>query len=342
MGSVMPLLAVAEKLKEIRPNAEFLFLGTKTGPEKKVVEKYQIPFKAITGGKFRRYFNFHIFFDPWLVFFGFIQSFFIIKKFQPKVVISAGSYISVPVVWAAWLLRKPSIIHQEDIQPGLANLLMSRFASLITVTLEKSLKDFPAKKTVLTGNPYRPEILTGDKNKAISELGLKDNLPIILIGGGGVGALELNKIVVDALPELTKFCQIVHLTGRGKMLAVGNRENYYPHEFLTEGIKDILAAAEIVVTRAGFSSLTELAILGKPAIIIPLPATHQEDNARFFSKNNAALVVQQKDLTPEILITAIKELLDNPAKRLELSRNIVKMMSKDATEKFVEQILKII
>ncbi|MFH1226238.1 MAG: glycosyltransferase, partial [bacterium] len=149
MGSVMPLLAVAEKLKFVRPATEFLFLGTSTGPEKPVVEKAGLTFRVIPAGKLRRYFSLKNLLTPFWVLGGLLQSLFIIRKFRPDAIVSAGGFVSVPVIWAGWLLRVPSMTHQSDVRPGLANLLMSRFVKKITVTFEESLKNFPKNKTIL-------------------------------------------------------------------------------------------------------------------------------------------------------------------------------------------------
>lgn len=340
MGSVSPLLAVAEKLKEVRPGAEFLFLGTRKGPERRVVEEKGLIFKAISSGKFRRYFSFRLLIDPFLVLLGLLQSIFIIRRFKPNLVIAAGSFISVPVVWAAGLLKVPALTHQQDIRPGLANLLMSRLVKIITVTFEESLKDFPADKAVLTGNPFRPEILQGNREQAKNEFSLKNDLPVVLIAGGGTGALGLNQLVAEALPNLVNFCQVIHLTGKDKGTEKINLENYHSYEFLTGQMKDALAVADLVVTRAGFSSLTELAVLGKPIIIIPMPQTHQEANAQFFVRNNAALMLDQKTLTAQTFSEAIRNLLADEAKKADLSRNIKKMIPLDSTANFVKEILK--
>lgn len=343
MGSVSPLLAAAKKIEANNPQADFLFIGTRSGPEKKVIESQNITFKPIFSGKFRRYFSFRFFIDPFLVLIGLIQSIVIIRKFKPDLVVAAGSFVAVPLVWAAWLLRIPSVTHQQDIIPGLANLLMSRFVKMVTVTFSESLKDFPKDKARLTGNPYRQEILTGTKEKAIEDFKLLNNRPTVLVLGGGTGALEINKLLSESLPELLKFCQVIHATGQGRGLENNRQlENYHGYEFLNKELPDALAVADLIITRAGFSTLTELAVLGKPAVIIPMPESHQEDNAKYFAKNNAALVVNQKSLTPDGLAELVKDLLANPAKRAELSRNIQKMIPKESTDNFVKEILNLI
>lgn len=338
IGSVSPLIAIFEEIKKQQPKDEFLWLATRNGPELKLILGYQIPVKVIFAGKFRRYFSFKNFLDPFLVILGFFQAFFIILKFKPDAILSAGGFVSVPVVWAGWLLRKPALIHQQDVGMGLANKLMAPFAKIITVTFPRSLTDFPAEKTVLTGNPVRPDILTGSKEEGYKNFNLSPELPTILVIGGGTGAQRLNNIVIEALPELSSFCQMIHLTG-GKIEKIVEHPRYHGYDFLTEQLKDAYAVADLVISRAGMSVLTELAVLGKPAIIIPIPASHQEQNAIEFFKNNAALLVEEKNLTPAGFLEAIKELLADKVQLENLSRNIKKIMPADAAQKIVKMIL---
>ncbi|TSC96323.1 MAG: UDP-N-acetylglucosamine--N-acetylmuramyl-(pentapeptide) pyrophosphoryl-undecaprenol N-acetylglucosamine transferase [Parcubacteria group bacterium Athens1014_10] len=345
IGSVSPLLAISQKIKEKNSEVKFLFLGTYKGRvEKELVKNYKIPFQPIFSGKLRRYLSFKNFIDLIFIFLGFVQSFFIILKFRPNVIVSAGSFVSVPVIWAGWILKIPSLIHQQDAVPGLANKLMAPFATKITVVFEKSLKDFPKDKTILTGNPTREDIFAGDKKRAREIFKLEKDLPVILFIGGGTGALALNKLIIEALLELTKFCQIIHLTGKNKNLLVDLKNfggNYHAYDFLTKEMPDAYAAADLVVCRAGMGTLTEISLMGQPAIIIPIPNSHQEKNAEIFSQKNAAILLNQRELTPEILIQEIKNLLNNQEKLKILSENINKVMKSGAMEKIIEEINKI-
>lgn len=348
IGSVTPLLALAEELnnKFLKLNIEyqFLWLGTKNGPERELIANYQIPFQAIFAGKLRRYFDFRNFIDPLFVFLGFIQSFWILLKFKPSIILSAGSFVSLPVILAGWLLRISSLVHQQDIKPSLTNKLMTPFVSRITVTFEKSLKDFPAKKTIWTGSPARKEILEGDRERGMKVFNLEKDLPVVLVLGGGTGALELNKIILKIVEEITKFCQIIHLTGRGKFI-VSEFKNarYHPYEFLVKKMKDAYAVADLIICRAGIGTFTELAALKKPAILIPLPYSHQEKNARFFKDHKAVVTFFQNELKSRNLIEKIKEILENKEGiRDSLKENIQKFTNPKAGKKITEEILKII
>lgn len=341
MGSVSPLIAVADKIKEQKPDADFLWLGTDKGPEKKVVENYSIEFKPIIYGKWPRYFSLENFLAPFKVLAGFFQAIFIINKFKPDIILSAGAFVSVPVIWAGWLLKKKSLIHQQDIRPGLANKLMVPFANKITVTFEESLKFFPKEKTFLTSNSVRKEIFKGSRDWALQKFNLESNVSTVLFLGGGTGALKLNKIISKAVPKLTEFCQIIHVTGKNKKLEKIDNPRYKAYEFLIEDMKDAYAVADLVISRAGLSTLTELSVLAKPTILIPLPG-HQEKNAVYYQKNNAALILNQNDLNEEKLVKTIKNLLDNSSKLENLRRNISKMIDKEADEKIAEEVFKLL
>lgn len=345
-GSVVPLLAITKEYKKQNPEVEFLFVGTKKGiPEKELVRIYNIPYQGIHCGKLRRYFDWRNFFDPILLWLGVIESFFIINKFKPNIILSAGSFVSVPVVWLGWVLRIPILIHQQDIVPGLANLIMAPFATKITVTFEKSLADFPRKKTILTGNPVRSEIMNGDKKGAIKKFGLEENLPTLLVVGGGTGAQKINEMIYQIIPELTKFCQVIHLTGKNKYLKSSAQysatKRYHPYEFLTTEMADAYAVADLVISRAGMGVLTELMALAKPAILIPIPDSHQEKNAQFFADKKAVYVLWQKYLTPQFLFEKIRELILNKGELDKLSQNIKKLFQPEATKKIIEEIEKI-
>lgn len=340
MGSVSPLIAVYEKIKATWPEAQFLFIGTKTGPEKVAVEGYKIPFRAVSSGRLRRYFAWSNFVDPFKIKWGFIQGFFIILKFKPNCVMVAGGFVGVPVAWAAWLLGVPVLIHQQDIIPGLANKLMANIAKRITVSFAASLKDFKFTKTILTGNPVREEMYFCDAPKARQFLALKEDLPVLLILGGGTGAQNINQLVEKSLAELLQFCQVVHITGRGKATSA-TADNYYQFEFLTNAMPEALCAADIVVSRAGISTLSELVILAKPTVLIPIAGSHQVDNAGYFQKNNAVITLSETSLNSVTLTGVIKELFLDKSQRENLSRNIQKMMDRDGAEKVAKELLEI-
>jgi UDP-N-acetylglucosamine--N-acetylmuramyl-(pentapeptide) pyrophosphoryl-undecaprenol N-acetylglucosamine transferase len=335
-GSVTPLLAIAEDLRASE-GFEFLFVGTKNGVEKKMVADAGISYRAIAAGKFRRYFDWHNFLDVIKIKLAFWQAFFIILKERPSLIISAGSFVAVPVVWAGWFLRVPIIVHQMDVRPGLANKLMAPFARVITVTFEKSLVDYGAK-AIWTGNPTRKFSIFNFQFSIKEKFNLKDNLPTVFIYGGGTGAEGINKLVEAGLDNLLSFCQVIHSTGKGKMTAK-RHDNYHPVEFLNaEEMAAALNIADIVVSRAGLGAMTEISVLGKPAIIIPMPDSHQEDNAALLVEKNAAIVLNQNILTADEFAVDVRELLHNENKKRELGEAIKKIMPAGANEEFIKVI----
>jgi len=209
------------------------------------------------------------------------------------------------------------------------------------VTFPQSLSDFPRRKTVLTGNPVRADIFTGDRERAREIFGLKSNLPTLLVLGGGTGALKINQVINEILIDLVKFCQVIHLTGVGKSVADFEHENYHPYELLTDNMKHALAAADLIISRAGMNALTEFSALGKPAIIIPMFKSHQEKNAAYFEKEGGVLVIRENILQSELLFSTIQSLIANEGKLGQLSRDIRKLYRPEAVDKIIEIILQI-
>ena len=341
MGSVSPLLAVYQELKKKYPDSQFLFLGTKNGPEQKIVESYQISFKSIESGKFRRYWSWQNIIDPLKIILGFFQALKLVYGFKPQAVMVAGAFVGVPVAWASWLLRIPVLVHQQDIEKGLANKLMSPIAKKITVSFDVSLKDFPAKKTILTGNPIKSEFYNCQRESALVFFHLNSDLPVILITGGGTGSQNINNLVKESLPKITKFAQVIHTTGKGKSFNFDS-ENYHQYEFLSHEMPEALCVADLVVSRAGLSTLTELSISSKPVVLIPLYGTHQELNASYYQKNNSAVVVSEKGLSAQTFSDLLRDLLSRKDKLESLSDNIAKIMPRDGALKIAGLLIELI
>ncbi|HOY55806.1 MAG TPA: UDP-N-acetylglucosamine--N-acetylmuramyl-(pentapeptide) pyrophosphoryl-undecaprenol N-acetylglucosamine transferase [bacterium] len=346
MGSVSPLLAISQKIKaelgQRNESVGFLWLGTKSGPEREVVEKNNIRFQVVAAGKLRRYFDWHNVADVFNILVAMWQSFFILIKFRPQVILTAGSFVAVPVAVVGWILGVPIFVHQQDVEVGLANKIMSLLAKKITVALEESVRDFPARKTVLVGNPVRKFPISNfqfPNRSQILNLKFQNTLPTILILGGGTGAVAINELVWQALPELIKFCNLVHITGKNKG-NIDENENYKQFEFLGDEIFEAIKMSTLVVSRAGMSALTELAYFSKPTIIIPIPNSHQEKNAKYFQEKNAGVYLRQNELTVEIFVAEIQNLLNDEAKKKDLGKNMHNIFIDYSGEKMVEEILK--
>lgn len=348
-GSVAPLLGILEELQRQQKEYDYLWLGTKEGVEEQMVLAEKIAFKPIISAKFRRYFSWRNIIDLFKLKLAFWQSYFILRKEKPNLIVCAGSYVGVPVVWAAWLQRVPVLIHQQDVRPGLANRLMALFAKTITVTFAKSLNDY-GDKAVWVGNSIRREFkdVKITPREARQKFGLTGSSKVVFIMGGGTGAKAINDLVDDSLVELTKFCQVLHIVGKDKMSKLAKEHqmsnpNYRVFEFIDSfGIIKAYSAASIVVSRCGMATLTELAWLGKPSILIPLPCSHQEDNARIFAAAKAAIVLDQRNLSSVNFVNNIRELLNNEVLQRNFSDEIQAIIKPDGNLLIAEEIQKLI
>lgn len=282
----MPNLAVIE---EVRNGNELLYIGSRDGMEKKLVENAGVRYEGVSCGKLRRYFSVENFVDMFRVPIGLLQARRILKKFEPDVVFSKGGYVSVPVVMAARWLKIPVIVHESDISPGLANKICFKFAKKICVSFEETLAYLPKKllkKVEYTGSPVREEILQGDAEVGYRLTGFDKHRPVILVIGGSQGAEQINELVRASLPELTKKFQIVHIVGKGNLDIGVNKHGYVQYEFLGRELADVYAISEMVVTRGGANAMAELALLKKKVLVIPLSGEasrgDQEENAHLF------------------------------------------------------------
>ncbi len=343
-GPVTPLLAIVDALRsDEKFQGEFLWLGTKSGPERSMVEDIGIEFHSIASGKLRRYFSWRNFTDIFLIIKGFFQSVNVIRKLKPDLVISAGAFVSVPVVLAAWFFRVPVIIHQQDARAGLANKLMAPFAKVITVSFEKSLTDY-GKKAKWIGNPIRQDFLAHklSRREAKQKFGLRSDKPILVIMGGGTGAMAINKLVEESVRDLTRFCQIIHITGRGKVSSMNDKlmeevPNYKYFEWMDKfGMIKAYTVADVIVSRCGMSSLTELSQIGLASILIPMPDSHQEENAAIFKNKDAAVVLNQKELNKNIFVQKIKELINNEELKINYRNKIKTVMKSGADIKMLK------
>ncbi|OGY94669.1 MAG: hypothetical protein A2406_02490 [Candidatus Komeilibacteria bacterium RIFOXYC1_FULL_37_11] len=319
LGSVSPLLAISANYP-----AEYLFIGTIDGPEKDFVLSQGIAnFQAIKSGKLRRYFDVKNFSDIFQTVAGFFQSLKIIWNFKPDIVLTAGSFVAVPVVFAAWLLRKPVIVHQQDIAVGLANKLMAPFAKKITVLFPEQVKDFDSRKTVITGNPVRSVKIDLEKNE-----------PLVLITGGGLGARTMNEFVKQFVPKiLAAGFKVYHLLGAKNADQSLSLDGYYSDKFINKNMMDILARADIVISRAGMSSISEAAALKKALVLIPMTGTHQERNAAFLAKKNAALMIRQYNY--KIMDRYLDKLLNKEDLRKALGDNLNNLFPQNAVNDYV-------
>ena len=335
-GPVTPLLAIAREFYLKYPESTFVFLGTHSGPEKALVSEaaasLPIKFIPMLSGRWRRYFSFKNITDLFNIGGAFFQSIYILKKEKPDLVMSVGAFVSVPLVWAAKFLGVPILIHQQDLRPGLANRLMAGAASLITVTFPNSLEIY-GKKAVLTGNPYSlPSFST--KTDIFKEFGLDANRPLVLIYGGGTGSVSINTAVEKNLDDLLQITQVIHLTGEGKMTGTC-QPGYYTSEFMSNSkLLSVMLASELVVARPGLGTLTDLSALKKASILVPMPNSHQEDNAKACAAEGATVYIEQKDLDSK-LVRWVGDLLNSETRRQELEKNMATIIKPGAADTIV-------
>ena len=342
-GSVTPLIAIYQKLKKMDPDLDALWIGQYEGVEKQIVEKYNISYKGISSGKLRRYFSWRNFIDPFKIIKAWWQSKKIIKDFSPDIILTAGSFVAVPVARAAKSKKVDLLVHQQDISIGLANKLMLPWARWINFTFKDLKFTLPANKELLYfGNPVREEIINGNKARFCQKYNLNPNKKTLLVLGGGTGAMNLNKTIDKQILDLISHCQVLHLTGKGKNLrefGTYHENNYHVIEFLNaEEMGDAFVTADLVVTRAGLSTMSELTVLGKAVVIVPLPGTHQEENADYWTVRNAARLFEEKNFIN--FSKDIIKLLNDYEERQYLEKNIRTLMPADAAEKLAERILK--
>ena len=311
-GHVTPNIALIERLSG--QGWEIAYVGSRDGIERTIMAEMDVRYFAISTGKLRRYFSWQNFIDPVRIFAGFLQSLVICLRYRPDVVFSKGGFVAVPLVMAAWLCRIPVITHESDMTPGLANRLCYPFARRICVNFPQTTRYLPADKVVVTGSPVRDALLHGDARAGRRALGLTEDKPVLLVFGGSLGATSINRAVREALDALLARFQVVHIVGPGNLdPAFDGREGYVQREYLSREFGDVLAAATLVVSRAGANTLYELLVTRKPHILVPLPLSasrgDQIVNAREFEQAGMSFVIPQEELSGESLLARVDEIM---------------------------------
>jgi len=315
-GHVTPHLALLPHL--IKEGYEIHYIGTKNGIERTMMEKIpEITYHAVQSGKLRRYFDWKNFTDPFRVLAGAFQSAYLIGKIKPDVCFSKGGFVSVPVVIGSWLHRVPTLCHESDLTPGLANKICMRFAKKAATTFPECAKALGEKAT-FTGTPLRPELFQGSRKKGLEMAHFTADKPVLLMMGGSLGAQSVNAALRKALPRLLEKLQVFHICGKGNLDAsLNGLQGYYQVEFLSEELPDALAAADYILSRAGANALCEFQALGKPMLLVPYPkgASRGDQilNAQSFEKRGLAKVLMQENMTEDTLTEAIWNLIADEA-----------------------------
>ena len=321
-GHVTPNIALIPELK--KQGYEVHYIGSYEGIESRLIPELGIPYYGISSGKLRRYIDPKNLSDPFKVIRGYGQARHLLKVIRPDVVFSKGGFVSVPVVVAAKTRHIPC----------------SPCADRVCTNFPETLKHLPEHKGVLTGSPIRQELFRGSREKGLSFCGFTDDKPVILIIGGSLGAVRVNEAVRAILPQLLERFQIIHLCGKGKMdESLNGTKGYVQFEYIKEELRDLMAAADIMISRAGANAICEILALRKPNILIPLSAQASRGdqilNAASFEKQGYSIVIQEEELTNEKLLNAVNTAFDE-------KERFIKTMQRSQLNNSIEKIVELI
>ena len=359
-GHIYPALSVAAQLQQ-QYNADILYLGSDDGLETRLVPPTGLRLATIQAGKLNRYLSWRTVTGVMRVPVGMAQAMRLVRQFRPHVAFTSGGYVAVPAGLAARASGAPLLMHQQDVAPNLSNRLLAPLATRVSVAFADSVRYFPANKTLHLGNPIRQAILdvrNVSPQAARTQLGLLPDMPLLLVTGGSQGARHLNQVVCQALPALLQQCQVLQISGdklfnETQTLAEQylsgvpeeTRQRYKLVAYMNEEMPVALQAAEIVLGRSGASMLSELAVLGKPAILVPLPPaigdSPQETNAAMLADKHAAEVILDNNLKPELLIERITDILSSKKRLQEIADAIQKLAKPDATKEIVDTLIQL-
>ncbi len=346
-GHIYPALAIIDKIKAQEPDSEFLYIGTHNRMEKDIVPKKGIPFKSIEMYGFNKKNLFKNFKTIKCIFKGFKDCKNMIKEFNPDIVIGVGGYVTVPVIVSAKKLGYKTFIHEQNSIPGKANRYLAKYCDLIGVSFQSSEEFLPKEKTVLTGNPCSQQAIDMPATTK-TELGLSSNKKLVLITMGSLGSNTVNKIILNSLDKFkNKNYEVLYVTGKSvyntfKDIALPNNVKVLP---FYENLVKVMKRADLMITRAGASTLSELIALEVPSILIPSPFVannHQYINALDLIKNDASLMIEEKDLTPDTLIKQIDQVIDDPVKLKTMKNNLQKLKVEDSALVIYNELNKLI
>lgn len=359
-GHFTPLIAVAEEINRIAEEQRLVdiklyFVSDRPYDERALLENH-IEFKKIEAGKRRAYFSILNYFDIFKTAFGVMRAVLKMFALYPDVVFSKGGYAAFPVLFAAKILRIPVVMHESDSVPGRVNAWTGKFAQKIGIAFPEAANHFPKEKTALVGVPIRRELLQPLTANARNLLSLEQDLPILLVIGGSLGSQTINDVVLDIAPRLVEKYQVIHQVGRnnhkeaaGRLQVIlqgsQHKDRYKMYDYLDESALRLAAGvAELAVARAGATSIFELAHWGIPAILIPIavtPGDHQRENAFAYARAKAGIVIEEKNLTPNLLFGEIERLFSKPDERIKMKEGAKAFALPDAARKLAEEIISI-
>jgi UDP-N-acetylglucosamine--N-acetylmuramyl-(pentapeptide) pyrophosphoryl-undecaprenol N-acetylglucosamine transferase len=359
-GHFYPLIAVAESINKIVKDEKLLpvqlFYMSDSPHDADMLLENNIEYIKISAGKSRRYFSILNFFDFFKTFFGVIDATIKVFNLYPDVIFSKGAYSSFPVLFAAKILRIPVVVHESDSAPGRTNAWAAKFAQRIAVSYPEAAKYFDSKKVAVTGNPVRKSIqMLPARDDARKFLNLMEDIPTILILGGSLGAKIINDQIMSILPALVEKYYVIHQVGKanieeilgtsGVVLADNKLKNRYrPFDYLDDLNMSMSAgASSLIVSRAG-SAIFEIAYWGIPSIIIPIADTngdHQRQNAYNYARSGGAIVIEEINLSPNILLSEITRIMDDNNLQKKMSEGAKSFIKGDAADLIAHEIIKI-
>lgn len=338
-GHVVPAIPIVEALSA--RGCEVHFVGGLDGPERSLVANLPATYHGVRTGKLRRYLSVQNLLDCFRIPLGVFQAWRLLRRIAPDVVFSKGGFASFPAVLGAWLNGIPVVAHESDLTPGLANRLALPFVAALCLNFDASAAG-RRLRTVVTGTPLRRQLLAGDAERGRALLGIDDNAErsVLLVVGGSQGAARLNEVVREALPKLLGSHWVVHVCGPGRTSsAYAGNHGYKQVEYLDDGWGDVIAAADLVVSRAGANALSEWLTLGVPHLLIPLPKTasrgDQLENAAFAAAKGWSLVIEEQELDATTLLAGIAKLADLAP---EIRQRLRSFRARDSTTLIVDEL----
>ena len=337
-GHVVPSIPVIERMLE--DGLKVSYVGSTSGLEERLTRDIEVDFHAITTGKLRRYLTFDNLVDVFRVFLGIWEAFKLVRRLRPVVLFSKGGYVAFPVVIGCWLNRVPVVAHESDLTPGLANRLCLPFVKTLCLNFPET--NVRSKRVMITGTPVRTTLLEGEARKGRDQLGVKNDESVLLVVGGSLGAVAINDVVREAREELCTDFFVVHVCGEGNTVADLDSERYRQFEFISDGWGDVLAAADLVISRAGANALYELLTLRKRNILIPLSRRasrgDQIENAEMAEAHRWSLTLVEENLTKETLLGAIEFVQQDPE---FWSSNLETFEVRDSVELIYEELARV-
>ncbi len=362
-GHFYPIIAITEGIQDLvrekRLIAPTLYYLAPSAFDEKALFENGLIYINIPAGKIRRYASFRNITDVFITFYGILKAIIILFSLYPDVVVSKGGHGSVPTVIAAHLLRIPIIIHESDAKPGRANLLAAKFATKIAISFDSAAPYFPKKvqsRIARTGTPIRKALMRVETEGARQYLNLEAGIPTIVIFGGSQGAVKINDIVLAALPEIVSFANVIHQTGQAnfkEVEAMGgviltknpNASRYHPMNYLDQvSIQRVAGVADLIVSRAGANSISEISFWKKPSILIPIPESISHDqrmNAYAYAGTGAAIVIEEENLTPHLLVSEMHRIMGDEALSKKMSASAEGFTEPDAARVLADAVLSI-